>query len=97
MGKPHDSLIPGTLNVLILKALSRGSLHGYAISKWLQQASEDVLRVEEGVLYPALNRLEKMCQLNPGTLIPLAGRLQCQKAILGIGKANSYLCYESHE
>ncbi len=59
MGKPHDSLIPGTLNVLILKALSRGALHGYAISKWLQQMSEDVLRVEEGVLYPALHRLEK--------------------------------------
>ena len=59
MGKPHDSLIPGTLNVLILKALTRGSLHGYAISKWLQQTSEDVLRVEEGVLYPAPHRLEK--------------------------------------
>ncbi len=59
MGKPPDSLIPGTLNVLILKALSRGALHGYAISKWIQQASEDVLRVEEGVLYPALHKLEK--------------------------------------
>ncbi len=59
MGKPPDSLIPGTLNVLILKALSRGALHGYAISKWIQQASEDVLRVEKGVLYPALHRLEK--------------------------------------
>jgi transcriptional regulator len=59
MGKPHDSLIPGTLSVLILKSLTRGSLHGYAISKWLQQTSEDVLRVEEGVLYPALHKLEK--------------------------------------
>ncbi len=59
MGKPHDSLTPGTLNVLILKALTRGSLHGYAISKWLQQTSEDVLRVEEGVLYPALHKLER--------------------------------------
>ena len=59
MGKPHDSLIPGTLNVLILKALTGGSLHGYAISKWIQQASDDVLRVEEGVLYPALHKLEK--------------------------------------
>ncbi len=59
MGKPHDSLIPGTLNVLILKALTRGPLHGYAISKWVQQTSEDVLRVEEGVLYPALHKLEK--------------------------------------
>ncbi len=59
MGKPHDSLIPGTLNVLILKALSQGSLHGYAISKWIHQTSAEVLRVEEGVLYPALHKLEK--------------------------------------
>ncbi len=59
MGKPQDSLIPGTLNVLILKSLSRGPLHGYAISKWLQETSADVLRVEEGVLYPALHKLEK--------------------------------------
>ena len=59
MGTPPANLIPGTLNVLILKALTQGSLHGYAISKWIRQASEDVLRVEEGVLYPALHRLEK--------------------------------------
>jgi transcriptional regulator len=55
----RDSLIPGTLNVLILKALSWGPLHGYAVSKWVLQATDDELRVEEGVLYPALHRLER--------------------------------------
>jgi PadR family transcriptional regulator len=55
----RDALIPGTLNALILKALTQGSLHGYAISKWIRSSGADVLRVEEGVLYPALHRLEE--------------------------------------
>jgi transcriptional regulator len=52
-------LMKGTLDVLILKTLSRGPLHGYAISRFLRETTEDVLRVEEGALYPALRRLEK--------------------------------------
>ena len=50
--------LPGTLDMLILKALSADSRHGYAIAQFVQQASSDVLRVEEGALYPALHRLE---------------------------------------
>lgn len=59
MGSKRDNIIPGTLNVLVLKALSWGPSHGYAISKWIQQRAADELRVEEGVLYPALHRLER--------------------------------------
>ena len=55
---PLVELIPGTLDMLILKAVSRGPLHGYAIAQFIQAASEDVLRVEEGALYPALHRME---------------------------------------
>lgn len=44
--------------MLILKSLSRGPLHGYAIAQFIQRASAEVLRVEEGALYPALHRLE---------------------------------------
>ena len=51
-------LMQGTLDMLILKTLSRGPLHGYAIVEFIQRTSEDVLRVEEGALYPALHRLE---------------------------------------
>ena len=51
-------LIQGTLDVLILKTLSWGPRHGYAVARWLLDASDDVLRVEEGALYPALHRLE---------------------------------------
>jgi transcriptional regulator len=50
--------LPGTLDMLILKTLSRGPLHGYAIAQFIHQASRDVLEVEEGALYPALHRLE---------------------------------------
>jgi PadR family transcriptional regulator PadR len=60
MGEPKDTagLLQGTLDMLILKALTRGALHGYAIADFIQQTSEEVLRVEEGALYPALHRLE---------------------------------------
>ena len=61
MGERRESegdLLQGTLDLLILKTLRRGSLHGYAIAEFIQQTSEDVLRVEEGALYPALHRLE---------------------------------------
>jgi PadR family transcriptional regulator PadR len=49
----------GTLEVLILKTLTWGPRHGYAIARWLEDMSSDVLRVEEGSLYPALYRMER--------------------------------------
>ena len=63
MGKPkartEGELVQGTLDMLILKTLARGgSMHGYSIAQSIQQISEEVLRVEEGSLYPALHRLE---------------------------------------
>ena len=62
MGRKHDptvgELIPGTLDMLILKTVSRGEHHGYAIAEFIQGASDARLRVEEGALYPALHRLE---------------------------------------
>ena len=54
----QGDLVKGTLDVLILKSLVRGQLHGYAIAELIQRASDDVLRVEEGALYPALHRLQ---------------------------------------
>src|ERR1051326_8250283 len=55
---PPGELMPGTLDMLILKTLSRGAMHGYSIAGFIEQASDDVLAVEEGALYPALHRLE---------------------------------------
>ena len=58
MGKPTD-LVQGTLDLLILKTLAVEPKHGWAIAKRIQQISNDVLKVQQGSLYPALYRLEK--------------------------------------
>jgi len=58
MGKPND-LVQGTLDLLILKTISLEPMHGWAIAKRIQQVSQDVLRVQQGSLYPALHRLEQ--------------------------------------
>ncbi len=54
-----SDLYTGTLDVLILKAVSWGPRHGYAIARWIRQTTDDVLRIEEGALYPALHRMEQ--------------------------------------
>jgi PadR family transcriptional regulator, regulatory protein PadR len=51
-------LLQGTLGILILKSLLTGAAHGYAIARWVESTTDDVLRIEEGSLYPALRRLE---------------------------------------
>jgi transcriptional regulator len=58
MGKPTD-LVQGTLDLLILRTLQHEPKHGWAIAKRIEQISGDVLRVQQGSLYPALYRLEK--------------------------------------
>jgi PadR family transcriptional regulator PadR len=59
MPKQKSDLLQGTLDMLILKALSLGSMHGYGVGQRIAQMAEDMLRVEEGSLYPALYRLEE--------------------------------------
>src|SRR5690348_16969566 len=59
MAKPAVDLLQGTLDLLILKTLSWGPAHGYAVARWIQQATDDALAVGEGSLYPALHRLEE--------------------------------------
>ena len=54
-----SDLLPGTLDMLVLKTLSMGSLHGYAIAQHIERISHDVLRVEQGSLYPALERVQR--------------------------------------
>jgi PadR family transcriptional regulator, regulatory protein PadR len=56
---PRSDLLQGTLDVLILKIIALGPVHGYAVAQRLQQISRDVLQVQQGSLYPALHRLEK--------------------------------------
>ena len=58
MASPDLEFKRGAIELLILKTLSWGPRHGYAIAKWIQDTTDDTLRVEEGSLYPALHRLE---------------------------------------
>jgi PadR family transcriptional regulator, regulatory protein PadR len=57
VARDRDEIPPGTLYMLILKTLLRGPMHGYGIAEYIQQVSDDVLQVEEGSLYPALQRM----------------------------------------
>ena len=59
MAQDNLDLLQGTLDMLLLKALQLEPLHGYAIARRVQQLSEEVLKVEEGSLYPALHRIEE--------------------------------------
>ena len=56
--KPRTDVLQGTLDMLILRTLARDAMHGYGIAVRIQQVSDEVLRVAEGSLYPALHRLE---------------------------------------
>ena len=58
MSDAKADLLKGTLDLLILKALSFGPQHGYGVARWLEASSNDLLRIEEGSLYPALYRME---------------------------------------
>ncbi len=60
MAEPHDlELLRGTLDLLILKTLSWGPMHGLAVLRWIEDATRQRLTIEEGALYPALHRLEE--------------------------------------
>ncbi len=67
-------LLKGTLDVLILKTLTWGPAHGYAISRWIRQTADDDLRIEEGALYPALRRLEERGWIESEWQVSDAGR-----------------------
>ena len=56
--REHRDLFPGALEMMILRTLKRQPLHGYALAQYIKQTSNDLLQIEEGSLYPALQRLE---------------------------------------
>jgi len=59
MGKAKGDVLQGTLDLLILKTLESGPMHGYGIASRIEEVSKELLRVEEGSLYPALHRIEQ--------------------------------------
>jgi len=58
MARSSIDLLQGTLDLIVLKTLSWGPMHGFGIARWIQHTTEEVLQVEEGSLYPALYRME---------------------------------------
>ena len=56
---PGSNLFSGTLDLLILRSLVWGPLHGYGIGRWIRRTSSEILSIEEGALYPALHRMQK--------------------------------------
>ena len=59
MSRNPADYLPGTLESIVLKTITRGAMHGYAIARWIEDTTEQALAVQEGSLYPALYRMEK--------------------------------------
>jgi PadR family transcriptional regulator, regulatory protein PadR len=76
--RPAPDLLPGTLDLLILRTLQTEALHGWAISERIQQISGDVLQINQGSLYPALHRLEHQ------------GWIQAEWAVSELGRRAKY-------
>ena len=96
--KERSDLLPGTLEMMILLTLRRGPLHGYAIAQEIQQRSDELLHVEEGSLYPALQRMlrqkwvkaewtvsAKNRRIRQYQLTP-AGRKQVEREVSRVGR-----------
>jgi transcriptional regulator len=82
-----SDLFVGTLDILVLKAVSWGPRHGYAIGRWIRDTTEDVLSVQEGALYPALHRLERKGLLAEEWRVTETGRDAKFYALTAAGRA----------
>jgi PadR family transcriptional regulator PadR len=74
MARTSVDLLQGTLDLIVLKALSWRPMHGFGLARWIQQTTDDVLQVEEGSLYPALYRLENRAWIKASWALTENGR-----------------------
>jgi transcriptional regulator len=79
-------LLQGTLDLIVLKTLSWGPMHGFGIARWIQQTTEDVLQVEEGSLYPALYRMENRAWIKAHWALTENGRRAKYYRLTALGK-----------
>ncbi len=84
--RPTPDLLPGTLDLLILRTLQTEALHGWAISERIQQISGDVLQVNQGSLYPALHRLEHQGWIEAEWAVSELGRRAKYYQLTGSGR-----------
>lgn len=87
MAKDNRRFLQGTLDVLILKTLSWGPMHGYGIATWIERCSEAALQVEDGSLYPALHRMERKGWLDFEWRVTENGRRAKYYALTAEGRA----------
>ena len=87
MGDDSLELLKGTLDVLVLKALTWGPRHGYAVARWIDDATRGALQIEEGALYHALHRLEKKGWLSSEWGVSEANRRAKYYALTRAGRA----------
>jgi PadR family transcriptional regulator PadR len=80
-------LLRGTLDVMILKAVSGGAVHGYGVSRWIADTTEDTFAVQEGALYPALRRLEQKGLLESEWSVTETGREARYYTLTDAGRA----------
>jgi transcriptional regulator len=98
MTRTRNDILQGTLTLLVLRSLeARGPLHGYALCGHIQHISEDLLRVEEGSLYPALHRMEQEGWLASSWRVTDKGRSAKYYAITPLGQAQLAAEKESWE
>jgi transcriptional regulator len=82
----NPDLLPGTLDLLILRTLQTAALHGWAISERIQQVSEDVLQINQGSLYPALHRLERQGWIEAEWAVSELGRRAKYYQLTALGR-----------
>lgn len=83
-----SDLFTGTLDILILKAVSWGPRHGYAIGRWIRETTSDGVIVQEGALYPALHRLERKRLLDEEWGVSETGREAKYYSLTTMGRAH---------
>jgi PadR family transcriptional regulator PadR len=84
--RPVPEILPGTLDLLILRTLQTAPLHGWAISERIQQISQDVLQINQGSLYPALHRLEHQGWIEAEWAVSELGRRAKYYWLTGTGR-----------
>jgi transcriptional regulator len=84
---PRVELVPGTLDMLVMKAVAAGAKHGFGIARWVEAITGDRLTVEEGALYPALHRMERKGWLSSEWLRTEHGRRARYYALTQAGAA----------
>ena len=86
MGRRNIDLLQGTLDLIVLKALSWGPMHGFGLARWIQLTTEDALQVEEGSLYPALYRMENRGWIKAQWALTENGRRAKYYKLTAVGK-----------